>query len=75
MADADEIRSVAFAYYLRLQRVKEQVDRHVEDDIALTTAGSAGLEGPYFFAFLRYKPGFGFRDWIARRRVERPVKE
>ncbi|MDJ0896825.1 MAG: hypothetical protein QNJ92_16905 [Alphaproteobacteria bacterium] len=76
MADAEEIRSAAFAYYARLQRVKEHMDRHVEDDIALTTAARVtGTEGTYFCAFLRHKPGFGFRDWIARRRVGHPVKK
>ena len=76
MADADEIRSAAFAYYARLQRVKEHLDRHVEDDIALTTAaGLTGSEGIHFCAFLRHKPGLGFRDWIARKRVARPVKD
>ncbi len=76
MADADEIRSAAFAYYARLQRVKEHLDRHVEDDIALTTAaGLTGSERTPFCAFLRSKRGLGFRGWIARRRLEHPVKE
>ncbi len=76
MADADEIRSAAFAYYARLQRVKEHLDRHLEDDIALTTAaGFSGLQGIYLCAFFRSKPGLGFRGWVTRRRVEHPVKE
>ncbi len=75
MVDADEIRSAAFAYYSRLQKVKEHVDRHLEDDISLSkAAGIAGLEGKYFSTFFRQKTGIRFRDWIARRRVERAAQ-
>ena len=76
MADADEIRSAAFAYYVRLQRVKEHVDRHVEDDISLTTAaGLTGLEGTYFWAFFSHKTGMSLRQWIARKRFDRATKK
>lgn len=60
----------AFAYYRRLQRVKEYVDRHYSREIRLRDAARvAQLEEKYFSAYFREKTGLLFRDWLAAERI------
>lgn len=75
MVDSNEIPAAVFAYYPRLQKVKEYVDRHLGEDFSLATAARvAGLEEKYFSRFFHEKTGMCFRDWIARTRVSRAAE-
>ncbi|MCG8356854.1 MAG: AraC family transcriptional regulator [Kiloniellales bacterium] len=75
MIDTEEAPAAVFAYYPRLQRVKEHVDQHLDEDLSLGTAARiAGLEEKYFSAFFRRKTGICFRDWISRSRVRRAAE-
>lgn len=63
--------TAAFAYYPRLQRVKEYVERHYAGDIPLRdVARVARLEQKYFSAYFRAKTGMCFRDWLTQQRID-----
>ena len=75
MAVSKEVSEAVFAYYPRLRKVKEHVDRHLGDDLSLAAAARiAGLEEKYFSSFFHEKTGMCFRDWIARTRVDQAAE-
>ena len=71
----DDARPRVFAYYNRLQRVKEHLDTHLSDRISLKTAAEiAGLEEKYFSTFFHAKTGICFTEWVTRVRVRRAME-
>ena len=72
MAERRGLHDEAFAYYRRLQKLKEHVEQHISDEISLATAAEiAGLEEKYFSAFFHAKTGVCFKDWLTCARIDR----
>ena len=66
----------AFAYYARLQRVREYVEHHLSDDLSLgRVARVAGLERRYFSSFFHKKTGVRFTEWVTSCRIERAMHQ
>ncbi|MDH3597240.1 MAG: AraC family transcriptional regulator [Rhodospirillales bacterium] len=75
MIEPDGARPQVFAYYKRLQRVKEHLDTHLSDKISLKTAAEiAGLEEKYFSTFFHTKTGICFTEWVTRVRIHRAME-
>ena len=63
--------AAAFAYYPRLQRVKQYLEASPGEPISLDTAARvACLERKYFSAFFRARVGIGFAQWQRTMRIE-----
>jgi xylan 1,4-beta-xylosidase len=64
------IREPAFAYYARLNRVRDYVEHHYSENITLTSvADVAGLEPTYFSHFFHQKAGVPFSGWLTYIRI------
>lgn len=75
MADAGKKAQQAFAYYSRLARVRDFVQRSYAEDITLRRAARvAGLEQKYFSSYFRSKTGICFSHWLAQVRVEHAIE-
>ena len=75
MIDLDDVHGKAFAYYPRLQKVRDHLEQHLEDEISLATAAQvAGLGEKYFSTYFREKTGIRFKDWFAHVRVKRAAE-
>jgi len=62
----------SFAYYRRLNRLRQFVLEHLEEPIDLADAARvASLERTYFCRFFRHKVGVGFRQWLNEIRIQR----
>lgn len=61
-----------FAYYERLDRVREYVEGNLDVPIHLTDAARvANLSPSYFSTFFREKTGIPFGQWVTQLRIER----
>ena len=73
--DPAQVRSEAFSYYPRLERLKRFVESHYAEPLPLRTAARvAGLEQTYFSRFFREKTGVCYSDWITWIRVNRAIE-
>jgi two-component system response regulator YesN len=65
----------AFTYYARLGKVKEYVDQHLAEPIALEDAARvASLEPKYFSRFFKEKTGVSFSRWLHDQRTARAME-
>ena len=72
MSDCDGKVDSAFNYYPRLQKIRDYVDKNVDEDITLCKAARiACLEQKYFSTFFREKTGVTFKRWISGVRISR----
>ncbi len=72
MSDKDHYSSEAFAYYPRLEKVRNYVEKNNYQGISLArVARVANLEPKYFSVYFRQKTGIGFRDWLADLRIHK----
>lgn len=75
MKHRDAANEAAFAYYPRLAKVRDHVERHLSDGVSLADAARvAGLEEKYFSTFFHDKTGVCFRDWITRVRIDKAAR-
>ena len=75
MKHRNAVNDAAFTYYPRLAKVRDHVERHLEDGISLADAARvAGLEEKYFSAFFHDKTGVCFRDWITDLRIDKATE-
>jgi AraC-like DNA-binding protein len=65
----------AFAYYDRLERVRDFVQTNYAEEITLeTAAGVAAMERTYFSFFFRRKVGVTFRSWLQYVRIAKALE-
>lgn len=70
-----DFNEAAFAYYLRLDRVRRYVEEKYPQRILLAdVARVAGMERTAFSDFFRRKTGIRFRDWLAAFRVAKAME-
>jgi len=64
-----------FAYYPRLNRLRQYVEQSYSEPISLgKAAGIAALESSYFSSYFRAKVGITFTEWLRQVRVEKAMK-
>jgi two-component system response regulator YesN len=69
------VNDSVFTYYPRLHRVRGFVAEHLSEPLSLGDAAKvACLERKYFSQYFRRKVGIGFRQWLARVRVECAIR-
>lgn len=67
--------SRAFAYYPRIEKVKDFVEEHLAEPIGLQDAARvASLEPTYFSKYFKEKTGVSFSRWLHGQRIERAIE-
>ncbi len=70
-----ECNEEAFEYYPRLKRVRDFVEKNVDDSISLAQAAEiAAMEKTYFSSFFHEKVGVTFRAWLQYLRIARALE-
>ena len=69
------LNETAFSYDERLKRVKEHVQRHIDESMRLEQAAKiACLEKKYFSAYFRKKAGIPYSEWLHLIKIEEAAK-
>src|SRR5438552_1174104 len=69
------VNEAAFAYYPRLWKVREFVESHLSEQIALRDAARiAAYETTYFCAWFHRRAGLRFKEWLTQARLARAAE-